>query len=260
MIGIFDSGIGGLTVAREIRRQLPEAAFAYLGDTARMPYGTKSAATITRYAIEDAEFLLQHGATVIVVACNTASSVAIPALREKFPQTPIFDVITPAVAAAQQASARRIGVIGTRATIRSGIYEKLIRERDAKATVVAQACPLLVPLIEEGWEKKPETSQILRRYLSPVKAKTVDALILGCTHYPLLRSKIQSRMGRTVKLIDPAFETTRKLADFLRDHPLERWQGTTRHYYFTDVTEKTAQLTRDWLGERVAVEAASLPD
>lgn len=259
MIGIFDSGLGGLTVAREVRRRLPEAAFLYLGDTARLPYGSKSPATIIRYAIQDAEFLIEHGATVLVVACNTVSSVAIPALREQFPATPLFEVITPAVEAAVHTTrTKRIGVIGTRATMASGIYETMIHEQAPKITVATQACPLLVPLIEEGWQKKPETGLVLRRYLSPLKAKTIDTLILGCTHYPLLRAKIQHRMGRSVHLIDPAAETVKKLAAFVADVPTAQWQGTTQQYFFTDVTEKTVQITRSWLGESVAVERVDL--
>jgi glutamate racemase len=259
VIGIFDSGLGGLTVAREVRRRLPEAAFLYLGDTARLPYGSKSKATIIRYALEDAEFLIEHGATILVVACNTVSSVAIPALREQFPTIPLFEVITPAVAAAVRVTqTKRIGVIGTRATMGSGIYEAMIHEQEPKATVAVQACPLLVPLIEEGWQKKPETGLILRRYLSPLKAKTVDTLILGCTHYPLLRTKIQHRMGRGVDLIDPAVETVKKLAAFLASSPSGEWRGPTQRYFFTDVTEKTTELARAWLGESVKLEAAQV--
>lgn len=259
MIGIFDSGIGGLTVAREVRRRLPEAAFLYLGDTARLPYGSKSPATIIRYAIQDAEFLIEHGATVLVVACNTVSSVAIPALREQFPKTPLFEVITPAVEAAVHSThTKRIGVIGTRATMASGIYEAMIHEQSPHATVVTHACPLLVPLIEEGWQNKPETGLVLRRYLSPLKARTLDTLILGCTHYPLLRTKIQHRMGRRVHLVDPAAETVKKLATFLKTLPVAEWHGPTQHYFFTDLTDKTTELARSWLGEPVKPELAQV--
>ncbi|HSO71582.1 MAG TPA: glutamate racemase, partial [Thermodesulfobacteriota bacterium] len=171
MIGIFDSGIGGLTVVREILEQLPEYPIVYFGDTARTPYGTKSPKTITEYAIEDMEFLLAQGAKIIIIACNSVSSVAADILREKF-NVPIFEVIAPAVQKTLEVTRNsRVGVIGTRATIGSGVYERSLKTLRADIQVFSQACPLLVPLVEEGWLKRPETKQIVRKYLFPLKLK-----------------------------------------------------------------------------------------
>ncbi|MEA1901260.1 MAG: glutamate racemase, partial [Thermodesulfobacteriota bacterium] len=183
MIGIFDSGIGGLTVVKAIMENLFGYDIIYFGDTARTPYGTKSSETVKKYALENTEFLLSKGAKIIVIACNTASSVATESVAENF-DIPIFEVITPAVELSINTSHKPcIGIIGTRATVKSGIYEKKIKKMNPHARVYSKACPLLVPLVEEGWLNKPETKMIVKKYLHPLKVRQIDTLILGCTHY-----------------------------------------------------------------------------
>ncbi|MEJ2656501.1 MAG: glutamate racemase [Desulfobacterales bacterium] len=189
MIGIFDSGIGGLTVVRSVMEHLPGYDIVYFGDTARTPYGTKSADTVINYSLENIDFLLQHGAKIVVIACNTASSVASIRVAETF-DVPIFEVVTPASEqAVNRSEISVVGIIGTRATVKSGIYEKKIKKMKPEAKVYSVACPLLVPLVEEGWMKKPETMMIIKKYLLPLKVRQIDTLILGCTHYPLLKDK-----------------------------------------------------------------------
>jgi glutamate racemase len=212
-IGIFDSGIGGLTVVRQIHRTLPREDLIYLGDTARVPYGTKSPATVIRFACEDTAFLLRHKVKAVVVACNTASAWALPTLQREF-MLPIFGVIEPGVRMAlAQSRNRRIGVIATRATVRSQAYPSSIRARDPRVRVWARACPLLVPLVEEGWLKHSVTKAVLREYLAPLLRQRVDTLVLGCTHYPLLKSAIQVLAGRSVQLVDSA----ESCADYVRE-------------------------------------------
>ncbi|MEW6220351.1 MAG: glutamate racemase [Thermodesulfobacteriota bacterium] len=219
MIGIFDSGVGGMTVARAIRQLMPGYPFLYFGDLARTPYGSKSPETILDYSRQNTAFLLEKGARVVVVACNTASSVAPEVLRREFP-VPIFEVISPVIATvAREGRFRRIGVIGTRATVQSGVYERGLKEAVPGLEVDAEPCPLLVPLVEEGWTSRQETKMILRRYLAPLKARQVEALILGCTHYPLLKHLIQIRIGRRVRIIDSSEEVAVALARFLDQDP-----------------------------------------
>ena len=203
-IGIFDSGIGGLTVARQIHRVLPREDLVYLGDTARVPYGTKSPSTVVRFACEDTQFLLQQNVKAVVVACNTCSAWALPMLEKKF-KVPIFGVILPGVQAALKRSRhQRIGIIGTNATIRSKAYSSAILARCETARVFAQACPLLVPLVEEGWIRHPVTLTVLREYLEPLRRHRIDTLVLGCTHYPLLKTVIRKVLGPKVALVDSA--------------------------------------------------------
>lgn len=202
MIGVFDSGIGGLTVVRALMECLPGYDVLYFGDTARTPYGSKSPSTVVKYAIENTELLLSRGARAIVLACNTASSVAPDMLRQHY-DVPFFEVITPAAKLAVEGTRNgRIGVIGTRATVASGVYEKVIGALCPEYRVFSSACPLLVPLVEEGWAPKPETAMIVKKYLRPLKACRIDTLILGCTHYPLLFDLIQAKIGRRVRVID----------------------------------------------------------
>ena len=239
MIGIFDSGVGGMTVARALEQLLPGRSLVYYGDIARTPYGSKSAATITGYSVENTRFLLDQGAELIVVACNSASSVATITLRRTF-QVPIIEVISPAAEAAIQASeSGRIGIIGTRATVRSSIYQQIITTQAPHCRVVPQACPLLVPLVEEGWTNHRETKMILRRYLHPLKEQQLDTLILGCTHYPVLKELIQRRIGRRVTLIDSYIETARAVKRFLAKHPgqLSDTASPSHRYFVSDLTE-----------------------
>lgn len=259
MIGIFDSGIGGLSVVRELLRRHPDADFLYLGDTARTPYGNKSRETIIRYALEDAEFLVSKGATHVIAACNTVSSVAMPALREAFPDVAFFDVITPAVRDAAEAVEKKkrqsVGVIGTRATIGSGLYEKLLKERGVPE-VISDSCPLFVPLVEEGWTNRPETKRIARIYLSRIRQKQVDALILGCTHYPFLEKVIASSLQKRVRIIDSPSALLDELEENNPD-ALESSNGKQR-YFFTDPSERIGAIAKSWLKHEINIEHAVL--
>ena len=203
-IGLFDSGIGGLTVLRSVREKLPHENFIYLGDTARLPYGSKSPDTISRYLQQNISFLVDRGVKSIVVACNSASSVMVGRTDLKFP-VPVYNVIEPGAEVALAASrTKRIGVLGTRATVAGGAYQNAIMKLDSAAEVIAQACPLLVPLVEEGWDNDPITNLVVYRYLQPMVAQNVDTIILGCTHYPFLREAIARVVGPTVQLVDSA--------------------------------------------------------
>lgn len=203
-IGVFDSGIGGLTVVAELRRSLPLERILYLGDTARVPYGGKSAETVTRYSREISDLLLSEGAKMIVVACNTASALAVPTLASEYP-VPMIGVLEPGAAVAVKATRTgKIGVIGTRATIGSQAYSKAIHTLNPDLSVMATACPLLVPLIEEGLFEDEITDTVLRRYLDPMLSEGIDTLVLGCTHYPLLKKAIQAICGEDIQLVDSA--------------------------------------------------------
>ncbi len=257
MIGIFDSGIGGLTVVRSLMEHLPGYDIIYFGDTARTPYGSKSPETLVGYALENTEFLLNRGAKIIVMACNTASSVAAESLVERF-DIPIFEVITPAAEISIKTSRKlRIGVIGTRATIKSGIYEKKIKAMNPEAKVYSAACPLLVPLVEEGWLKKPETAMIIKKYLHPLKVRQIDTLILGCTHYPLLKDKIQRKIGKRVSVIDSSIAVAEKVKDFLENHTeidnLLTKNGEFR-LFVSDVTDQFEKTARTTLKRNVLLE------
>lgn len=247
MIGIFDSGIGGMTVARAVETLLPGLPIRYFGDLARTPYGPKSDNAILDYSMENTRFLIEQGATVIVIACNSASSVATEALRCEF-SVPIIEVISPAVHEAIAESKKGvIGIIGTSATIRNNQYQRLIGEIQPKFTVHSQPCPLLVPLVEEGWLGRQETKMILRRYLSPLKHKQIDTLVLGCTHYPLLKHLIGPRIGKRVKLIDSSEAVARSLKIFLQKTPglITVQENPSEHRYFvSDLTANAQQAAR----------------
>ena len=257
MIGVFDSGIGGLTVVRALKHHLPDYDILYFGDTARTPYGTKSPETVIQYAIEDAEMLLQKGAQMLVVACNTASSVATVTLKERL-DVPILEVISPAVKMAVSDSKRtRVGIIGTRATVNSGVYEDKIKAVRPDMKVYGQPCPLLVPLVEEGWLEKGETRKIVKKYLHPLKLKQIDILILGCTHYPLLKKIIQAKIGKRVKVIDSSEALSDSVTDFLRRNPhVDSRLGKTgtRQFYVSDVTEQFQRIAKTILKTTVTLE------
>ncbi len=246
MIGIFDSGIGGMTVARAVEQLLPGCPLLYFGDIARTPYGTKSPETIIEYSLRNTDFLIKKGASLIIIACNTASSVATDRLRREF-RVPIIEVVTPA---AEQAINRtktgRIGVIGTKATVASDIYNRIITGLRPGFKVFSQACPLLVPLVEEGWINKRETKMILRRYLKPLQESQIDTLVLGCTHYPLLTELIQARIGRHVQLIDSSVEAARHLQNLFSSQPdlIETCdESTVEHtYYVSDLTDSALNV------------------
>jgi glutamate racemase len=245
LIGVFDSGIGGLTVVRALKQYLPGYDITYFGDTARTPYGTKSPETVIQYAIEDADILLERGAQMLVIGCNTAASVATDTLRDRF-DVPIFEVISPAVhTAVSHPRGKRVGVIGTRATVNSRVYEKQIRALRPDMEVYAAACPLLVPLVEEGWLKRGETRRIVKKYLLPLKLKQIDMLILGCTHYPLLKEIIQAKVGKRVKIIDSSEALSASVKDYLVDHShiaMNLKKGGACYFYVSDITEHMQKL------------------
>ena len=214
-IGVFDSGIGGLTVVAALRKVLPNESIFYLGDTARVPYGGKSAATVQRYSLEIASLLLDEHAKTVVVACNTASALALPQLSESVPVT-VTGVILPGAQAAIAATRTgHIGVIGTRATIKSGAYERALKSLDPKIKITARACPLLVPLIEEGWLEHPISDQVIMQYLGPLIGEGIDTLVLGCTHYPLLRPAMARLLGDKITLVDSAQNCANAVRDLL---------------------------------------------
>ncbi|MFH2063095.1 MAG: glutamate racemase [bacterium] len=232
----------------------------YFGDTARFPYGTKSRRVIQKYSLQNADFLLSKGVKLIVVACNTASAQAVDVLRRHV-DVPVFEVITPAVHNAVDLTGGRIGVIGTRGTVRSGVYERKIGRLSPQTKVFSTACPLFVPLVEEGWVRHPETASIAREYISPLRLRRIDTLILGCTHYPFLRSIIQKAIGPEVRLVDPAHDTVAGLSDYLDSHPELDAALRSRHeisIYVSDLTDRFADLAANWLGRPVRVRTARL--
>ena len=239
-VGVFDSGVGGLTVAKEIMRQLPEENIIYFGDTARVPYGNKSRETVTAYSRQIVEFLLAKGVKALVVACNTASAFALETIRDEVP-VPIIGVVKPgARTAARTTKNGRIGVIGTDATIRSGLYNTYLKEIEPQVEVFGVACPLLVSLAEEGWTDDPITEAIIKRYIEPLLEKNIDTLVLGCTHYPLLRHAVGKVAGENVQLVNPAYETACELKKILTESGLDRNDGGEVHhrFYVSDGAEK----------------------
>jgi glutamate racemase len=250
-IGIFDSGVGGLTVCKELIRQLPGENLIYLGDTARVPYGTKSAQTVEQYALEAAGFLVDQGVKLLVVACNTASAVALPALRERY-QLPVIGVIEPGAQRAADSLNRRIGVIGTEGTINSRRYEEAIRNLLPDAAVFSAACPLFVPLAEEGWAEHEVALLACREYLQPLIEAQIDTLVLGCTHYPLLHKTLQKVLGPDVLLVDSAEETARSVATLFQEQGLGRPEhGGQRDFYVTDVPTRFERVGRAFLGREL---------
>ena len=246
-IGVFDSGIGGLTVVKALIEELPSESIVYFGDTARVPYGTKSKSTIVKFSLENVEFLLRFGVKCIVIACNTSSSWALPTLRKYF-KVPIVGVIRPgALAAVRQTRTKRIGVIGTTATIKSDAYEGAIHRIDPTIKVFSQSCPLFVPLVEEGWLNGTISRQVAEKYLEPMLHHRIDTLIMGCTHYPLLASTIQQVLGSRVTLVDSAKQTAAEVRGVLMGTDALRHQlGHPRYRFF--VTDEPAHFNR--LGHR----------
>lgn len=251
-IGVFDSGVGGLTVAREIMRQIPQERIVYFGDTARVPYGSKSQDTIIRYSRQIIRFLKTKGVKAIVVACNTASAFALETIRPEL-DIPIIGVVKPgAKVAALSTKNGKIGVIGTEGTIKSEIYTETIHKENRQAQVIGKACPLFVPLVEEGWIKDPVTIAVANRYLEPFKQSDIDTLILGCTHYPLLRSTVREIMGDSVNLVNPAYETAVELKRLLEEHQIindgEHREGELKYqFYVSDAADKFKQFANSIL-------------
>jgi len=259
-IGIFDSGVGGLTVYRALHNRLPNEHFIYLGDTARVPYGTKSLATVERYAIENSQFLASLGIKMLVVACNTASALALPKIREKI-GIDVVGVIGPggrkAVELTRDLPKPRIGVIATDATVESNAYVNAIKRASEKAQVFQAACPLFVPLAEENWTNEPEAFSIAAKYLSKMNDFRPDALVLGCTHYPILRDVIGRTIGENVKLIDSGEATAEEVEKLLAEKHLGNGNSVTGkrqlcddldHFYVTDAADRFARVAERFLG------------
>ena len=252
-IGIFDSGVGGLTVVKEIMKVLPHESIIYFGDTARVPYGTKSKETITRFAIQDATFLMEKNVKAIVVACNSVSSNSLDNLKSSF-DVPIIGVIKPGVDnACLKTINRKIGVIGTAATIESNAYKKRIRKICPDAIVYSKSCPLFVPLAEEGWIEKESTFLIVRDYLQELLDKDIDTLVLGCTHYPILKHVIQEVVGKGVFLVDSAFYTALALKELLEEMNLSRksTMNVESLFYLSDIPRKFSDIGERFLGKKI---------
>ena len=265
-IGIFDSGVGGLTVYRALHNRLPNERFIYLGDTARVPYGTKSLATVERYAIENSQFLASRGIKMLVVACNTASALALPKIREKI-GVEVVGVIGPGARCAVEITKHKknpkIGVIATEATVASRAYSEAIKLVSKTAKIIEKACPLFVSLAEENWTREPETLSIAQKYLAQIIEEKVDALVLGCTHYPILREVIQQIVGENVKLIDSGEATAEEVEKLLIDKNLVNKNPPKRetarrlgddldHFYVTDAADRFARVAERFLGVKPA--------
>ena len=253
-IGVFDSGIGGLTVAHEILRQLPHESLIYFGDTARVPYGPKSPETVRRYSREITAYLRELDVKAIVVACNTATAHALAVLKREF-AGPVIGVIEPGARAAVRATrSGHIGIIGTVGTVKSGAYDRAIRELDPAVRTTSRACPLLVPLVEEGWIDHEATRMIAREYLEPLVEADVDTLVLGCTHYPLLKPLLADILGDAVRLIDSAEETAAETAKALSNVGLAapRSHTATRRFISSDDPLTFLQLGQRFLGDAIS--------
>lgn len=249
-IGIFDSGIGGLTVVREIMRLLPGESLVYFGDTARVPYGTKSDRAVREFAWEDSLFLLGHGVKLIVVACNTASAVALSEL-DRYLKVPVIGVIKPgARAAAAVSNNGHIGVIGTSATVDSRAYETEIERLNPELKVYSTSCPLFVPLVEEGWTEGEISELVVRKYLDPLVAEGIDTLILGCTHYPLIKPLLSRILGPDIALVDSAEETAREVAVLLENKQMmNSTQQCEKHFFVSDLPRRFEDLGQRFLGQ-----------
>jgi len=241
-VGVFDSGVGGLTVVSALRRRMPRESILYLGDTARLPYGSKSPDTVTRYTRRNIEFLLERGVKAVVVACNTASALALPQLH---PEVPTWGVIEPGARKAAAVSRGRVGVIATEATVRSDAYPQALRALRPDLEILSKACPLFVPLVEEGWHDDPVTEEVAERYLRPLLDAGIDTLVLGCTHYPLLVPVLQRVAGPQVTLVDSAASVAEVVADGLAARSLEAGEHPpASHLCVTDAGESFRRLAR----------------
>lgn len=249
-IGIFDSGVGGLTIALEIMRKLPNENIVYFGDTARVPYGTKSKETIIHYSRQIVKFLKEKNVKAIVVACNTASAFALDTIEKEL-DIPIIGVVKPgAKASTQITESKKVGVIGTEGTIKSKIYSEYIKTLDPEIEVIGSACPLFVPLVEEGWTHDMITEEVAERYLEEMKASGVDSLILGCTHYPLLRTLLKKVLGDSITLVNPAYETALSLDELLRENDIASdGDKGTFDIYVSDDPEKFKKFAKKSMKE-----------
>ena len=252
-IGVFDSGVGGLTVLREIMEMMPYEDVIYFGDTARIPYGSKSEQTVKKFAYQCAKFLYDKEVKTIVIACNTASAVAIDYLKDRF-DIPVIGVIEPGARGAVEATKNgRIGVIGTYATIGSSAYQNKIMEKMPEAEIVGIPCPLFVPIVEEGWEYSEVARLTARQYLTELMEHDVDSLVLGCTHYPILRNTIGQVLGEKVRLVNPAFETAKELKETLRENNMTKndFVKAVYRYYVSDAPEKFRRIGGNFLKKEI---------
>jgi glutamate racemase len=248
-LGMFDSGIGGLTVLKEVRRLLPCENIIYLGDTARVPYGNRSPETVVRYSLENALFLLEKGIKMLIVACNTSSAVALAVLKKRV-SIPVVGVIEPpAKEAVKRTQKKKIGVIGTRTTIASRAYEKAIRKLDPSVEVISKACPLFVPVVEEGLEEDEVARLLVEKYLGEMKGAAIDVLVMGCTHYPILAPRIRELLGEDVYIVNTGRETAAEVQRVLQTHGFQKNSGKGRSDYFvTDAPDKLSDLGGRVLG------------
>jgi len=248
-IGMFDSGIGGLTVLKEVRQFLPHEHIIYLGDTARVPYGNRSPRTVTRYSLENTRFLLSKGIKMLIVACNTSSAIALPVLKRELP-IPVVGVIDPpSREAVRRTKSKRIGVIGTRATINSHAYVKAIKRLDPSIEVLSKACPLFVPVVEEGLEEDEVARVVVKKYLEEFKDSGIDVLVMGCTHYPILECQIRELLGDAVYIVNTGRETSRDVQRVLERHHAAKGSGRGGCCYFvTDAPDKLSDLGGRVLG------------
>ncbi len=252
-IGVFDSGVGGLTVLKEIIRQLPHESTIYLGDTARVPYGIRSSETVIRYSFENTTFLSTKDIKLLVIACNTASSVSLDLIKNSV-SIPVIGVIEPgAKAAVRSTKNKKIGVIGTEATVKSNAYTKAIKAIDESIEILSFACPLFVPLVEEGWTEGDIATMIAGQYLNGLKAEGIDTIVLGCTHYPLLKKVITEVMGEDVILIDSAVETSLEIKSILEVLGLNRGPEAIplNKFYVTDSPERFLKVSENFLGQKI---------
>lgn len=264
-IGVFDSGVGGLTVLKALRKHMPNEHFLYLGDTARLPYGTKSPETIQRYSLQAAAFLVERGIKCLVVACNTASATALDVLRQHYTDLPIVGVVSPGAEAGCRASASgRIAVIATESTVQGGAYQRAIKQIRSDTVVLARACPLFVPLAEEGWTSGPIVEAVAHRYLEDLFAGALapDTLLLGCTHFPALRDPIREVVGSGVTIVDSAETTAAALKQMLSSQKLENPVKTPARTLFmaTDGRERFARVAANFLDEPISSAAVELID
>lgn len=269
MIGVFDSGLGGLTVLKKFLEKLPQYDYIYFGDNARAPYGNKSQNIIYQYTQEAVEFLLDKNCQLVIIACNTASAEALRKIQREFlpqkhPDKKVLGIIIPVVEGVEEyyqkntnkKLKKRVGVIGTRATIESGAYNKEFYKRNKKLEIFSQSTPLLVPLIEEGWHKKPETKKILKKYLRPLKQKEVDVLIPGCTHYPFLLKEMKKIMGKQTFVVDAPAIISEKLDLYLKNHPeIENKlsKNKKRLYYISDKKSQFKNISEKFLGKKIEI-------
>jgi glutamate racemase len=252
-IGIFDSGLGGLTVAKQVMQVLPNEDLIYLGDNARVPYGGRSKEIVTKFSFENAEFLIKQNVKCIVIACNTSSALAGDELKNKL-NLPVFDVITPAIdESIKETVNKKVGIIGTRGTVSSGAYGSSIKYQLSNINVFSKACPLFVPFIEEGESSSPALKMVAKNYIKELKDAEIDTLILGCTHYPMIRHLIEEEVGNNVQIIDPGITVAKTLQEYLEKNNLLNLSNTSgsRKYFVTDYTERFIKVAEMFLGHKI---------